>query len=84
VQEVTERPVASHRRCVAEHHLADIDGDVLVRVNVFNKLRNLGAERFLSVFVATVAVKLNVREMAASSFERLHRFERRRPVARHP
>ena len=40
-------------------------------------------ERVLVAVAAAVAVELDVRQVAAVAFERLHRFERRRPVAGH-
>ena len=43
----------------------------------------LAVERVLVAFAAAVAVKLDVRDVAAMAFEGLHGFQRRRPVAGH-
>ncbi len=82
-QVVAERAVAGHARRLAEQHLADVDGDVRVRVDVVGQRRDLAVERVLVALAAAVAVELDVRDVAAVAFEGLHRFERRRPVAGH-
>ncbi len=47
------------------------------------KRNDFGVERVLVGVAAAVAVELDVRDVAAMSFERLHRFERGAPVAGH-
>ena len=80
---ITERAVARHAGRFAEHHLADVDRDVLVRVDVLGQRQRLAVERVLVAFAAAVAVELDVRDVGAVAFEGLHRFERRLPVAGH-
>ena len=82
-EEVAERAVAGHARGVAEHDLADVDGEVRVRVDVLGELRHFAVERVFVAFAAAVAVELDVREVGAVAFEGLHGGERRVPVAGH-
>ena len=81
MQVVPERAVAGHRGGFAEYDLADIHRDVGVAVDVLRELRHFAAEGSLVVRPSAVAVELDVREVAAVSFDGPHRFERRRPVA---
>ena len=84
VQEVPQRAVAGHRSRLAEHHLADIDGQVGVGVDVLGQRRHFGAHRGLVVRGAAVAVELDVREVRPRPLDGPHGLQRRRPVARHP
>ena len=52
-------------------------------VHVLDELHDLAVERRLVTLAAAVAVKLDVRQVAAGVAERLHRLERRPPVAGH-
>ncbi len=82
-QVVSHRAVAGHARRLAEHHLADVDRNVLVRVDVFGQRRHARIERRFIGVAPAVAVKLDVGHVPARPFEGPHRFQRRRPVARH-
>ena len=47
-QEVAERAVAGHARGLAEHHLADVDREVGVRVDVVGERRHFALKVFSS------------------------------------
>src|SRR5678815_2235840 len=53
-------------------------------IDVLDELHDLAVEGVLVSCAATVTVKLDMREVTTRVAERLHRFERRGPVARHP
>ena len=83
MQVVAERAVAGHGGRFAEHHLADVDREVRVPVDIVGQSGTRLVKRRLVVGAAAVAVKLNVRDVAAVPFQGLHRVERGRPVAGH-
>ena len=80
-QVIAERPVARHAGGLAEDHLADVDRDVGMLVDVFGQRRDLRGERVFVLVAAAVAMELDVGQVAAMPLEHLHRLERRRPVA---
>ena len=82
-QEITQRSVARHAGRFAEQHLADVDRDVGVRVDVVGQRHHFAVERVFVAIAAAVAVKLDMRDVAAMTFQSLHRFQRRFPVAGH-
>src|SRR6478735_1866294 len=61
---ITERAVAGHARGFAEHHLADVERDVAMCVDVLSERQRFTIKCVLIPFPATVAVKLDMREMS--------------------
>ena len=71
--------VGRHRQRRAEHHLADVGGDLGMRRQVLEQLGRAGAR--LAPGLAPVAVELQVGEVRLAPGERAHRVERRVGVA---
>ena len=82
MQEIAQWTIASQRRRFVEHDLPDIDGQVVVRVDVLGQSRDFRAKRRLVVRVTAVAVKLNVRQMTTVSFQSFHCLVRCDVIAR--
>ena len=74
-----QRRVGGHRGRLAEHHHADVGGDVGVRVDVVDDRLGGGAHALAEL--AAVAVELDVRHVHAVALGRLHGVERGRVVA---
>ena len=82
VQEVSERPIAGHRSRLSEQNLADVDGQVVVGVDVFGEFRDFRTEGPLVVGIAAVAVELHVSQMPAETVEGSGCLKRGFPVPR--
>jgi len=78
---VSRRRVAGqdHRR--AGVHMADIDGNIRVRLDIINQFGRGGGETGGIVRVAVVAMELDMGEMGAPALDRLHRGQGRSPIA---
>ena len=82
-QVVTQWPVTRHACGFTKKNLADVDGDIGMRIHVIGKRSHFRVERVFVSVAATVAVELNMREVGLGTLQRFHRFERRHPIARH-
>ncbi|GBD36199.1 hypothetical protein HRbin36_01320 [bacterium HR36] len=80
VEVITQRPIACHGSGFAKQHLADINREIRMGIDVFGQSGCFGAKGTLVAGIAPVTVKLNMSQMSTTPLQGLHGFQSGGPV----